>query len=347
MEENGMDAANKTIVLDLLNKMKASLPAPASDLPPGTKKKASTVRILATEEVIQAKASDPEVSARLQAYKALERPLEFAAMSPAPALSKLLDLAPHCAQVINDSLADAAFARRMKAPLCPPRHLLLWGPSGSGKTWLAKRLIEAMAPASISYSAAGVSSAVDFVGQTPTFRASDASLPVRAISRTKAINPAILVDEIDKAGSSDWNGDAKLALVPFTETESASRFFDPFLQVHVNCSWVTWVFTANEIDNIPEPLLNRLNVYKVQRPGPESLDRILVSFAQELARRYGLEPRRLPKVDDLLRSRLEGLMKKGASLREVRSVYESETRRRAIAKRLPVRRPAAKLARGG
>ncbi|ESQ74084.1 AAA family ATPase [Asticcacaulis sp. AC402] len=299
--------------------------------------KTKALRHRVTTEIINNSSQDTDVSGRLRAYKVLEAPL---AVSPPPELKAVADLrdqAPNLAAVLDDLEIDLRFMKRKGVQMAPPRHILLWGASGAGKTWAANRLAGVLSEKAMFHSAAGMSSAIEIVGQPAGFRSADASLAVRAIARSRRANPAIVFDEIDKAGSSDWNGDVRLALLPFTEAESSSHYYDAFTQIHIDCSHVTWIFTANQIEKLPEPLVSRLSVYEIARPGVESLYAVLKGFRQDMARRYGLSLTKIPAIDDILQLRVEKALLRGDSLRDIRSEFEVEIKRRAVAN--PRRRP--------
>jgi ATP-dependent Lon protease len=178
-------------------------------------------------------------------------------------------------------------------------------------------------------SGAGLTSAIGLLGQPATFKDADAGLAVRAIARNRIANPAIVIDEVDKTGSSDWNGDPRLALLNFLEPESAQRTYDQFLQVHIDCSHVHWIFTANSLEGLPEPLLSRVQIFHIQRPGENALPAILKGFREDFAKRFGIAAGRLPQVDELLHHRLRIELNKGADLRRLRGIFESELKARA------------------
>lgn len=308
--------------------------APAGDL---------RQRLVVAREPIRGDSAEPATAAKLALYRSLNTPLPVSAPPGVAALEALRRQAPHAAPVLDALSLDMRFLARLRAPSLPAQHILLWGPPGCGKTWLGRQLLDVLSSGAFIYSAGGLSSAVDLVGHPPSFREADAGLPIRAISRTGIANPAVLVDEIDKAGGmTAYNGNAQLALLAFLERESSTRLFDPFLQVHVDCSRIHWIFTANDISNLPEPFLSRLKVFKLPRPGEEALDALVSGFSAALAEDFGLPRRRLPKVDDLLREKVARLLRSGEDLRVVREKFNRELKQRALAEpRRRVRPPPA------
>ena len=94
-------------------------------------------------------------------------------------------------------------------------------------------------------------------------------------------NPLIVVDEIDKA-SGDHQFDPLGSLYTLLETDTAREFIDEFAEIPIDASEVVWVATANEASPIPEPLLNRMNVYEIDPPDEEGSRRIAQAIYREL-----------------------------------------------------------------
>ena len=94
-------------------------------------------------------------------------------------------------------------------------------------------------------------------------------------------NPVIAVDEIDKAGS-DAQYDPLGALYALLEHDTARAFIDEFAEVPIDAGNVIWIATANEAHAIPEPLLNRMNVYEIEPPGAAGARRIAQTIYDEI-----------------------------------------------------------------
>ena len=86
-------------------------------------------------------------------------------------------------------------------------------------------------------------------------------------------NPVIVVDEVDKS-SNDAQYDPLGALYSLLEHDTAQRFVDEFAEVGIDASQVIWVLTANDERSIPEPILNRMNVFEVEAPDAEAARKI-------------------------------------------------------------------------
>jgi ATP-dependent Lon protease len=94
-------------------------------------------------------------------------------------------------------------------------------------------------------------------------------------------NPVLVVDEIDKA-SADGQYDPLGALYELLETQTATRFTDEFAEIPIDASGAVWFATANDASRIPEPLLNRMNVYEIEAPDAEGSARIAHSIYRDL-----------------------------------------------------------------
>lgn len=134
-----------------------------------------------------------------------------------------------------------------------------------------------------------------------------------------AANPLIIVDEIDKAGGSDRNGDIRRTLLGMLEPETARRWFDECLQAHCDLSGVSLVLTANTLDPISRPLLSRVAIAWVGLPGPDAIEGILEGMRADIAAELGIDPRVLPEIDIAARRALADAFGHGRSLRVVKA----------------------------
>jgi ATP-dependent Lon protease len=88
-------------------------------------------------------------------------------------------------------------------------------------------------------------------------------VPARAVLSSRTANPLVLVDEIEKAGSSNYNGRLWDRMIPFLERETASRYRENALDVEIDLGWVSYVATANAVEGLPGPLLDRFRILAV------------------------------------------------------------------------------------
>src|SRR5260370_25233474 len=100
-------------------------------------------------------------------------------------------------------------------------------------------------------------------------------------------NPILLIDEIEKAGTSSRNGRLWDGMRPFLERETATRYRDVSLDAELDLSWVSHIATANSIENLPDPLKDRYRIVKVPAPRLADLPGLAANVLQELAAESG------------------------------------------------------------
>ena len=165
-----------------------------------------------------------------------------------------------------DEIASSAANGRI------PHPLLLVGSPGCGKTSLALSLASAFPErGSALISMSGKSAAFELCGSDQSWRASDFGLIIKAFLQAGSLSPVIIFDELDKAGTSDTHSRADSVFLELLERESARLFTDNFLSLPVDVSNGWFIFTANTLAGIPEPLLDRLSVFFMEPYSYEEL----------------------------------------------------------------------------
>ena len=186
------------------------------------------------------------------------------------ALDPLFEACPNFGEVLDDlarylRLAYAGNKAFGGAGVMP---ILLLGGPGVGKTHFAKRLARAMQTDCELISMNALSAGFVITGSSASWRGAKCGKVAERLVRGEYANPVIVLDEVEKASGSSQS-DPLAALYQLLEPETACAFRDEFIDVDIDASQIFWVLTANSIEGIPHPLLNRMAVYEVPAPTPQ------------------------------------------------------------------------------
>jgi ATP-dependent Lon protease len=135
-------------------------------------------------------------------------------------------------------------------------------------------------------------------------------------------NPLLVLDELDKSASGNYNGRLADVLVPFLETESARQLQDPFVECAVALHYVGYIATSNEVTNVPGPLLDRFRVLNVPQPRRQDLLIVVRTIMSEIRAERLEDEMWCPDLDG---DELDLLAKqwRGGSLRPLRRLVET------------------------
>ena len=212
--------------------------------------------------------------------------------------------------------------------------LLFVGAPGTGKTSIGQSIAKALQREYVRVSLGGVRDEADIRGHRRTYIGAMPGRIMDGIQKSGVSNPVMVLDEVDKLSNS-YNGDPASALLEVLDPEQNSTFTDHYMNVPYDLSDVMFICTANTVDTIPEPLLNRMEVIQFQGYTP------IEKF--EIARRH-----LLPRAREAVGLEKDALALTDEALRVIISDYTREAGVRGLKKRLDTlcRTAAVRFVRG-
>ncbi|MDP7408310.1 MAG: endopeptidase La [Luminiphilus sp.] len=216
---------------------------------------------------------------------------------------------------ITEFLAVGAFKGSIDGSI-----LLLVGPPGVGKTSIGKSIAAALGRKFYRFSLGGMRDEAEIKGHRRTYVGAMPGKLVQALKEVEVANPVIMLDEIDKIGAS-FQGDPASSLLEVLDPEQNSEFLDHYLDLRVDLSKVLFVCTANQLDTIPGPLLDRME--EIRLSGYIAEEKLAIAknhLWPKLLERHGAKPSQI-RIND-------------AAIRLVIDAYSREAGVRGLEKRL-------------
>ena len=197
-----------------------------------------------------------------------------------PGMDDLFEDLPNFGAVLEDIRKQLALCVDSTDPVELPPMLLLGAP-GIGKTHFARRIARLLGTGFGFVPMSSLTAGWVLSGASSQWKNAKPGKVFDTFINGDYANPVMVVDELDKT-SADGQYDPLGALYELLESKTAARFVDEFVELPIDASGAVWFATANEASRIPEPILNRMNIYEIEAPDAVGAARIALSIYREI-----------------------------------------------------------------
>ena len=205
---------------------------------------------------------------------------------------------------VKNRILETLAVRKM-APDMPPQIICLVGPPGVGKTSIAYSIAKCLNRKMARISLGGVRDEADIRGHRKTYVGAMPGRIITAMTQAGSRNPLLLLDEVDKMGS-DHRGDPSAALLEVLDAEQNKTYRDHFMEIPVDLSDVMFITTANTIDTIPRPLLDRMELIEIGSYTDE--EKVMIAknhLIPKQLEKHGIKKAQLRVTDDGIREMIQ------------------------------------------
>ncbi len=201
---------------------------------------------------------------------------------------------------VKERILETIAVRQM-APEMPPQIICLVGPPGVGKTSISYSIAKCLNRKMARISLGGIHDEADIRGHRKTYVGAMPGRIMAAMTQAGSSNPLLLLDEIDKMGS-DYRGDPSAALLEVLDGEQNHTYRDHYLEIPYDLSDVMFILTANTLDTVPRPLLDRMEIIELGSYTDE--EKLMIAKNHLIPKqltRHGLKKTQVRITDDAVR----------------------------------------------
>src|SRR4029077_5993825 len=212
---------------------------------------------------------------------------------------KVLDTAHYDLDKIKERILESLAVGKLKGDVSG-QILCFVGPPGVGKTSLGQSIAKALGRKFVSISVGGVRDESELRGHRRTYIGAMPGTVIRALRDAESRNPVFMIDEIDKMGA-DWRGDPASAMLEVLDPAQNTTFRDHYLDLPFDLSKVLFVCTANQLETIPGPLIDRMDVIQITGYTEDQKLQIAKRYlVPKQLEAHGLDPKKVEVADSAL-----------------------------------------------